>query len=122
MKSFEIVGDLLNINKLGSEIEAYMYMNNVKNRVIRRLVDSIDELLVLYVSYGKKFETLLKVNIDIKEDEIYVEVINDNEKHDFLAADSGIDKLSSRTIKKHIDQITYSYEDGHNKVTLVKEI
>lgn len=134
MKEITLKSDINNIPQVTELVESYLEENEVPPKVMMQFNIAIDELFsnICYYAYEEPGD--VKVSIDITDDPKAVELefrdwgvpydpLNKEDPDVTLSAEERqIGGLGIFMVKKTMDEMSYSYEDGQNILKLVKNL
>lgn len=134
MKEITIKSEINNVSVVTQMVEEYLEEHDVSPKVIVQFNIAIDELFSNICYYAYKEPGDVTVAVDITDEPRAVELVfcdggipyNPLEKEDpdvtLSAEERQIGGLGIFMVKKSMDQMIYSYEDGKNILRLVKNL
>ena len=122
MKEYKFDSSTMKLDEFPKELETFLLLNKVNPVVVSHLLSTSEEIIYRITSYGKKKRSLINVKVFIDDEAVTMTFIDNNYENDILDKSSAENKLSLKAIKKNIDEFSYFYEDGSNKIIIKKEI
>ena len=122
MKEYKFDSSLAKLDEFPKELETFLLLNKVNPVTVSHLLSITEEIIYRITSYGKKKRSTINVKVFIDDEAVTMTFIDNNYENDILDKSNAENKLSLKAIKKNIDEFSYFYEDGNNKIVIKKEI
>ena len=132
-KTFTVPASLQNLAAVASFVEGELQQHNCSGKIITKINIAVDEIASNIIKYAYvDLSGDIMVAVDVNEDEKIIRLtftdggvkFNPLELKEpdvtLSAEERKIGGLGFFIVKKYMDEITYSYEDGKNILTLIK--
>jgi len=129
----QIKNQVSELNDLHNEINKRLLEINIGKNIINDVLLAVEEVIINIISYAyeDKYEHLINITIDKKENSISLEIEDDGIDFNPLLVAEPVDLNSSIEerkigglgiflIKKLMTEVTYDRFDNKNKLTLIK--